>query len=88
MSKLPNKDKIVDAIRGDNNLIGLTFNCRTVSVILDSKLKEADESEGNIGSVTEDERYTFLQHEVVVCIKKHLDKGIYLHDEQRLDLIS
>ena len=28
-----------------------------------------EESEGNIGSVTEDERDTFLQHEVVVCIK-------------------
>ena len=75
VSKLPNKGNIADAIRGDNNLIGLAFSWCAASVILDSKLKEAEESEGNIGSVTEYKRDTFLRHDVVVCIKKISNKA-------------
>ena len=88
VSKLPNKGKIADAIRGDKNLISLAFSCRVVSVILDSKLKEAEESEGNIGSVTEDERHTFLRHEVIVCIKNISTKAsTYIMNEDWISLV-
>lgn len=75
VSKLPNKCKIAGAIRGDNNLIGLAFSCCAASVFLDSKLKEAEESEDNIGSVTEEERDTSLQHKVIICIKNITTKA-------------
>ena len=69
VSKLPNKGKIADAIRGDKNLISLAFSCRVASVILHSKLKEAEESEGNIGSVTEDDRDTFFGTKLLFALK-------------------
>lgn len=54
VSILPNKGNIADAIQGDKNLIAMVINYHTATIILDSKLKEAEENDSIIGSVTKD----------------------------------
>ena len=79
-SKLPNKGKIADAIRGEINLISMAFNFRTKPNLLLSKLSVAEEAERDVG--LEVEQSNFTRHEVIVqLLNDSVKASTYLNDE-------
>jgi len=88
-SKLPNKGKVADAIRGEHNLISMAFNCRSMPNILTDLLKEAEESQLSIDLVNTEEANTFSRHEVIVEIRKITTKAsTYLQNAEWVDAVK
>ena len=88
-SKLPNKGKIADAIRGEHNLISMAFDSRSMPNVLTDKLKKVEENELSIGVVNEDETNTFSRHAVIVEIRKITTKAsAYLQNVEWIDSVK